>query len=149
VLWRKTPTSVVSLEFVRASSLEAADEQERRKIGCEDLAACVEALGKPWRHMSKHYRDLERRIALLELRHGSRETKKTLFPRWLRDTWSKQTGLPFDTEEQTARSCRLMHLAAGHSGPAAFTRMSKADQGKIEVVRQRMKQAADEEKEKA
>jgi hypothetical protein len=98
--------------------------------------------------MSKHYRDLERRVSRLELRHGSRETKKKPFPRWLRDAWAKQTGLLFDTEEQTTQSCRLMYLAAGHSGPAAFTRISKADQEKIEVVRQRMKQAADEEKEK-
>lgn len=98
--------------------------------------------------MSKHYRDLERRVDRLELSHGSRETKKELFPRWLRDDWSKQTGLPFDTEEQTIRSCRLMHLAAGNYGSAAFTRISKADQEKIEVIRQRMKQADDEEEER-
>ena len=99
--------------------------------------------------MNEHYRDLERRVDRLELRHGLRETKKKLLPRWLLDKWSKQTGLPFNTEEQTRRSCRLMGLATGNCGAAAYTRISKADQEKIEVVRQRMKQADEEEEKKA
>lgn len=99
--------------------------------------------------MSKHYRDLQRRVDRLELSQGSSKTKKELFPRWLLDSWSKQTGLPFNTDEQTRRSCRLMNLAAGNYGSAAYTRISEADQEKIEVLRHRMKQAADEEDKEA
>ncbi len=99
--------------------------------------------------MSEHYRNLKRRVDRLELSLGSRETKKELYPRWLRDRWSKQTGLPFNTEEQTRRSCRLMALAAGNYGSAAFTRISKADQEKVEALRHRMKQADDDKEKKA
>jgi len=53
-------------------------------------------------------KQFERRLRRLEQQQEAGRPRKAMLPEWLLESWHKQTGLPFDTNEHVRDSLQRM-----------------------------------------